>query len=81
MFHLDPETHQITRQLHLANSCYMMVSKEKWLMMDKFRNAFPKADGSLKSFTTLAENTNARLADSKSRRCGSSWFHVVEVPQ
>lgn len=29
MFHPDPEAHQIQQQLHLANSCYMMVSKKK----------------------------------------------------
>lgn len=81
MFHPDPEAHQIQQQLHSANSCYMMVSKEKQLTMDKFRNASPKADGSLKSFTTLAENTDAQHADSKFRRRGSSRFHAAGVPQ
>lgn len=81
MFHPDPEAHQIQQQLHLANSCYMMVSKEKLLTTDKFRNAFPKVDGSLKRFTTLAENTDAQHADSKSRRRGSSRFHTAGVPQ
>lgn len=54
MFHPDPEAHQIQQWLHLANSCYMMVSKDRLLTMDKLRNASPKVDGSLKSFTTLA---------------------------
>lgn len=81
MFHPDPEAHQIKQQLHLANSCYMMVSKKKRLAMDKFRNASPKADGSLKSFTTLAENTDAQHADPKSKRHGSSQFHMAGVPQ
>lgn len=54
MFHPDPEAHQIQQRLHLANSCYMMVSKDRLLTMDKLRNASPKVDGSLKSFTTLA---------------------------
>lgn len=48
--------------------------------MDKFRNVSPKADGSLKSFTTLAENTDAQHADSKSKRHGSSQFHTAGVP-
>lgn len=56
MFHPDPEAHQIQQRLHLANSCYMMVSKDRLLTMDKLRNASPKVDGSLKSFTTLAGN-------------------------
>lgn len=81
MFHPDPEAHQIQQWLHLANSCYMMVSKDRLLTMDKLRNASPKVDGSLKSFTTLAENTDAQHADSKSRRRGSSWFHTAGVPQ
>lgn len=81
MLHLDPEAHQSQQQLHLANSRYMMVSKDRLLTTDKLRNASPKADGSLKSFTTLAENTDAQHADSKSRRRGSSWFHTAGVPQ
>lgn len=81
MFHPDPEAHQIPQQLHLANGCYMMVSKEKQLTMDKFRNASPKVDGSLKSFTSLAENSDAQHADSKFRRRRPSWFHTVGVPQ
>lgn len=81
MLHLDPEAHQSQQQLHLANSRYMMVSKDRLLTTDKLRNASPKADGSLKSFTTLAENTDAQHADSKSRRRGSSRFHTAGVPQ
>lgn len=54
MFHPDPEAHQSQQRLHLANGCYMMVSKDRLLTMDKLRNASPKVDGSLKSFTTLA---------------------------
>jgi len=34
IFHLDPKVHQIKGQLQLANRCFMMVSKEKWLVMD-----------------------------------------------
>lgn len=97
MFHPDPEAirldssstwqtavteaHKIRQQLHLANSHYMMVSKKKWSVMNKFTTVSPKVDGSLRSFTTLVENTDAQYDDSKSKRHGSSQYHVAGVPQ
>lgn len=41
IFHLDPKLHQIKRLLQLANRCFMMVSKEKWLVM-KIQKFFPE---------------------------------------
>lgn len=42
MFHPDPEAHQIQQQLHLANSCYMMVSKKKIVDDGQIQKCFPK---------------------------------------
>lgn len=41
IFHLDPKVHQIKGLLQLANRCFMMVSKEKWLVM-KIQKFFPE---------------------------------------
>ena len=63
MFHLDPEVHPIKGQLQLANRCFMLVSKKKWLIMDNLEMLPQKVDGSLKSFRsqplqkTLTPNT------------------------
>lgn len=50
IFHPDPKVHQIKGQLQLANRCFMMVFKEKWLVMDNSEMLPRKVDGSLKSF-------------------------------
>lgn len=81
MFHPDPEVHQIERQLQSANSCLMMISKKKWLVMDNSEMLPQKVDGSLKSFIsqplqkTLTPNTLILGPENMSFR-----FHVAGVP-
>lgn len=47
IFHLDPKVHQIKGQLQLANRCFMMIFKEKWLVMDNSEMLLRKVGGSL----------------------------------
>ena len=81
MFHPDPEVQQIKGQLQLANRYLMMVSKKKRLAMDSSKVLLQKVDGSLKfQVATLAEDTDAQYTDSRSRKHGSSGFHVAGEP-
>lgn len=79
MFHPDPEVHQIERQLQSANSCLMMISKKKWLVMDNSEMLPQKVDGSLKSFIsqplqkTLTPNTLI-LGPENMGLSGSTWL-------
>lgn len=82
MFHPDPEVQQIKGQLQLANRYLMMVSKKKRLAMGQFKSASPKGGWFFKKFqvATLAEDTDAQYTDSRSRKHGSSGFHVAGEP-
>lgn len=72
MLHLDPEVHHIKRQLPSANTCFMMISKKKWLVVDHSETLPLKSFRSQPLQKTLMPNTLI-LGPGNMGLPGSTW--------